>query len=105
VNGILASEPLKIDYKTRQTATLESMLGAFLLTRDAIDKGGTKRSKRTMNDSGKAANLAGIDSQNVNIDSVIVNKVAKKNVTPEYAMLALARNDQIPCISCGYPTL
>ena len=105
MTGILASASLKIDYKTRQATTLKSILGAFLLTRDAIDKGGTERSKRTMKDSGKAANLDGIDSRNVNNDSVLVNKVAKKNVTPEYAMLALARNDQIPCISCGYPTL
>ena len=72
VAGILTFASLKIDYKTRQSATLKSTLGAFLLTRDAIDKGGTERSKRTMKDSGKAANLDGIDSRNVNNDSVLV---------------------------------
>jgi hypothetical protein len=65
LNGSLASKPLRIDYKNTKKVTLESMLGAFLLTRDAV----------TIKESAA------------------------------YAMLALARNERITCISCGYPTL
>ena len=60
---------------------LQAMLGAFLITKDSIENVGREKPKKG------------------------VKSAAKKNVPSPYAMLALAKNDQIPCISCGYPTL
>ena len=81
ISGCLASKEIKMESKDRSKTTLQSMLGAFLVTKDSIDNDGNGKPKTG------------------------VKKAAKKNVPSEYAMFALAKNDQIMCISCGYPTL
>jgi len=82
VDGKLASKRLKIESKGTKMSTLEGMLGAFLITKDSIDKGGGGKQKQ----SGKARKY-------------------ENNVSSGYAMFALAKNDWVPCISCGYPML
>ena len=82
IDGELASKRLKTESKGHKMSTLEAMLGAFLVTRDAIDKGGGGKQKQT----GKGT-------------------MAQKNVASGYVMFALAKNEWVPCISCGYPML
>ena len=82
IKGSLAVKELKVESKGRQRSTLEAMLGAFLITKDSIDKGVIGKPK-----------------------SGVTQNMAKKNVANGYAMLAWTKNDYATCISCGYPTL
>jgi hypothetical protein len=82
IKGSLAVKELKVESKGRQRSTLEAMLGAFLITKDSVDKGDIGKPK-----------------------SGVTQNTAKKNVANGYAMLAWTKNDYATCISCGYPTL
>ena len=83
IDGNLACKSYKTETNSKQTCTVEGILGAFLVTKDSLvskeslDKGGGGKTKRK----------------------------GKEKVSNEYAMLALDRHEEVPCVSCGYPTL
>ena len=65
-----------------------------MLTKDALNKAAWEKERSNVTESRQLLAMLEQTSDTV-----------KSNNTDEYVMLALDGKDQVPCVSCGYPTL
>jgi hypothetical protein len=90
VEGDIAGEGYKEDHRTKhKKTTIKEKLGAFLVTRDPLPKGKTDKEKQKGDANGKKESAPSLGEM--------------KN--SGYIMLALDVQEEVPCHSCGYPTM
>jgi len=97
IDGDLALEQFKIDSKSKYKCTLEEKLGALLITKDTLSKVAKEKESRPSNDDQGEPTLV------VPISDTIIKQ--KRENRSQHLMVAMDGNDQVACISCGYPIL
>lgn len=98
IEGDISGTGYKEDHKTKlKKTTIKEKLGAFVVTRDLLAKAKTDKEKAPKTDKDKPK--VGSRGQNESAPSLGAMKGSG------YIMLALDVQEEVPCHSCGYPTM